>query len=69
MIHDQEHLKFTAQPNNNMYWERVDCSLGWLGNTKTEQHQRFVGYTKRPHSIYVHLKNGNLSFLAKEVKN
>lgn len=40
MIHDQKHLKFTAQPNDDMYWERVDRSLGWLGNTKTEQYQR-----------------------------
>ena len=32
MIHDQKHLKFTAQ--------RVNRSLGWLGNTEAEQHQR-----------------------------
>lgn len=71
MIHDQKHLKFTAQPNDDMYWERVNRSLGWLGNTEAEQQipVDFVGYTKRPHSIYVHLKNGNLSFLAKEIKN
>lgn len=40
MIHDQKHLKFTAQPNDDMYWERVNRSLGWLGNTEAEQHQR-----------------------------
>lgn len=40
MIHDQKHLKFTAQPNDDMYWERVNRCLGWLGNTEAEQHQR-----------------------------
>lgn len=86
MIHDQKHLKFTAQPNDNMYWERVNRSLGWLGNPSLADKSigsqstieeaiatlracspkpaylitggkqtpvDFVGYTKRPHSIYV----------------
>lgn len=40
MIHDKKHLKYTAIPNEEMYWERVNRSLGWLGNTKQEQHNK-----------------------------
>ena len=40
MIHDKKHLKYTAVPNEEMYWERVNRSLGWLGDTKQEQHNR-----------------------------
>lgn len=36
MIHDKKHLKYTAIPNEEMYWERVNRSLGWLGDTKQE---------------------------------
>lgn len=40
MIHDKKHLKYTAIPNEEMYWERVNRSLGWLGDTKQEQHNK-----------------------------
>lgn len=40
MIHDTKHLVYTAEPNEEMYWERVNRSLGWLGNTETEQRER-----------------------------
>lgn len=36
MIHDTKHLIYTAKPNEEMYWERVNRSLGWLGNTEAE---------------------------------
>lgn len=40
MIHDTKHLIYTAKPNEEMYWERVNRSLGWLGNTEAEQRER-----------------------------
>lgn len=40
MIHDKKHLKYTAIPDEEMYWERVNRSLGWLGDTKQEQHNK-----------------------------
>lgn len=40
MIHDKKHLKYTTIPNEEMYWERVNRSLGWLGDTKQEQHNK-----------------------------
>ena len=40
MIHDKKRLKYTAIPNEEMYWERVNRSLGWLGDTKQEQHNK-----------------------------
>lgn len=40
MIHDKKHLIYTAVPNEEMYWERVDRSLGWLGDTTEEQKSR-----------------------------
>ena len=40
MIHDKKHLKYTAIPNEEMYWKRVNRSLGWLGDTKQEQHNK-----------------------------
>lgn len=40
MIHDKKHLKYTAIPNEEMYWERVNRSLGWLGDTKQKQHNK-----------------------------
>lgn len=40
MIHDTKHLIYTARPNEEMYWERVNRSLGWLGNTEAEQRER-----------------------------
>lgn len=40
MIHDTKHLIYIAKPNEEMYWERVNRSLGWLGNTEAEQRER-----------------------------
>lgn len=40
MIHDTKHLIYTVKPNEEMYWERVNRSLGWLGNTEAEQRER-----------------------------
>lgn len=40
MIHDTKHLIYTAKPKEEMYWERVNRSLGWLGNTEAEQRER-----------------------------
>lgn len=40
MIHDTKHLIYTAKPNEEMYWERVNRSLGWLGNTEAGQRER-----------------------------
>lgn len=40
MIHDKEHLLYVAEENEEMYWERVNRSLGWLGNTEEEQKER-----------------------------
>ncbi|KRM00829.1 molybdopterin and thiamine biosynthesis dinucleotide-utilizing enzyme [Limosilactobacillus gastricus DSM 16045] len=40
MIHDKKHLKYTAIPDEEMYWKRVNRSLGWLGDTKQEQHNK-----------------------------
>lgn len=34
MIHAKKHLKYTAIPNEEMYWERGNRSLGWFGDTK-----------------------------------
>ena len=40
MIHDTKHLMYKAVSNEEMYWERVNRSLGWLGDTEEEQHKR-----------------------------
>lgn len=40
MIHDKKHLVYNAKENEEMYWERVNRSLGWLGDTEQEQHDR-----------------------------
>lgn len=40
MIHDKKHLIYNAKENEEMYWERVNRSLGWLGDTEQEQRDR-----------------------------
>ncbi|OTN86719.1 ThiF family adenylyltransferase [Enterococcus faecium] len=40
MIQDKKHLVYTAKPNEEMYWERVNRSLGWLGNDEEEQKEK-----------------------------
>lgn len=40
MIHDKKHLVYIAKEDEKMYWERVNRSLGWLGDTEKEQHDR-----------------------------
>lgn len=35
MIHDKKHLKYTAIPNEEMYWERVN-SVSWSQTSKAK---------------------------------
>lgn len=40
MIHDKKNLVYSANENEEIHWERVNQSLGWLGDTEQEKHGR-----------------------------
>lgn len=41
MLKQTERLMYKSEAyDNEMYWERVNRSLGWLGSTEEEQVQR-----------------------------
>ncbi len=61
MIHDTKHLICTAKPNEEIYWERVNRSLGWLGNTEAEQRER--QWSPQAKGNLYQLKDGELYFL------